>query len=128
MWKHLLACYGSLPEHHLPTGHIDKPTILERIRPVVNIIDLTDIPGFRPERQNWIQDEFNFLKTHIKHKGLKKSSGFKSPAQGASASTASAYDISRGSTDMESVEISMQENGTKRTATTQRAADFLQSC
>ena len=30
------------------------------------------------ERQNWIQDKFNFLKIHIRCKGLSKSSGFKS--------------------------------------------------
>ena len=55
-------------------------------------------PKEMTERQNWIQDKFNFLKTHIRCKGL-KSTGFKTLARGASASTASAHDISRGSAD-----------------------------
>ena len=58
------------------------------------------------ERQNWIQNKFNFFKTHIRRKGLK------SPAQGASASAASAHDISRVSTNMDSVEISKQPDTT----------------
>ena len=57
------------------------------------------------ERQNWIQDKFNFLKMHNRHKGLCKSSGFKSPARGTSACAASAHDISRGSTDTYSLEF-----------------------
>ena len=63
-------------------------------------------PKEMTERQNWIQDKFIFLKTHIRCKGLSKSSAFKSAAQGASASAASAHDISRGSTDMDSMKIS----------------------
>ena len=58
------------------------------------------------ERRNYIQDKFNFLKTCIRRQGLSKSSAFKSPAQAASASAASAH-ISRGSTNMDSMEISM---------------------
>ena len=64
-------------------------------------------PKGMAERQNWIQDKFNFLKIHIRCKGLGKSSVFKSPAQGASASAASAHNISTGSTYMDSMEISM---------------------
>ena len=60
------------------------------------------------ERPNWIQDKFDFLKMHIRCKGLSKLSGLKSPALGASASTASAHDISRGSTDMDSLEMRMR--------------------
>ena len=60
------------------------------------------------ERQNWIQDKFNFLKMHIRCKGLSKSSDFKSEARGASASAASAHGISRASTDMDSMDISMR--------------------
>ena len=44
--------------------------------------------------QNWIQDKFNFLKTHFRCKGLSKSSHFKSPAQAANSSTASVHNIS----------------------------------
>ena len=44
------------------------------------------------ERQHWIQHKFQFLKSHIRRKGLSKFSGFKSPQRGASASTASAHD------------------------------------
>ena len=51
------------------------------------------------ERQNWIQDKFNSLKTHIRKTFLSKSSGFKSPQRGGSESAASAYNISRASTD-----------------------------
>ena len=54
-----------------------------------------------------IQDNFNFLKTHIRSKRLRKSSEFKSLALGANASTASAHDISNGSTDMDSMVMSM---------------------
>ena len=60
------------------------------------------------ERQNWIQDKFKyFWKTHIKRKDLGKSSGFKSPQRGASASAASAHNISRRSTDTDSMETSI---------------------
>ena len=54
------------------------------------------------ERQNWIQDKFNFLKTHIRLKRLSKSSGFKSLAQGTSA-----HGNSTGSIDTVSMKISM---------------------
>ena len=60
------------------------------------------------EFQNWIQDKFGFLRLHIRCKGLSKFSGFKSLAQRASASAALAHDISRASTDTDSMEISMQ--------------------
>ena len=60
--------------------------------------------------QNWIQHKFHFLKSHIRHKGLSKSSGLKSPACRASASAASAYNIFKASTDMDSMEISMQSD------------------
>ena len=66
------------------------------------------------ERQNWIHDKFNFLKTYIRPKGLSKSLGFKSPVRGASASAASAQGIFRGSTNMNSMEISMQSDNTQR--------------
>ena len=48
---------------------------------------------------------------HIRCKGS-KSSGFKFSAQGASASTASAHDITRVSTDMDNMEISMLSDTT----------------
>ena len=35
-------------------------------------------PKEMTERRKWIQNKFNFLKTHIRCKGLSKSSGFKS--------------------------------------------------
>ena len=45
-------------------------------------------PKEMTERQNWIQNKFNLLKTHIRRKGLSKSSRFKSLQRGASASAA----------------------------------------
>ena len=56
------------------------------------------------ERQNWIQDKFNFLKIHIRCRRLSNSSRFKSLAQGASASAVSAHEISSDSTDMDSID------------------------
>ena len=52
------------------------------------------------------------LKTHTRRKGLGKSSGFKSRAQGASATTASAQ-ITRGCTDTDSMEMSMWSETTQ---------------
>ena len=40
----------------------------------------TPTPKEMSERQNWIQDKFHFLKSHIKCRGVSKSSGFKSQA------------------------------------------------
>ena len=48
-------------------------------------------PKEMTERQNWIQDKINFLKTHIRCKGLSKSLAFMSPARGASLSAALAH-------------------------------------
>ena len=59
------------------------------------------------EHQNWTQDKFGFLKLHIRCKGLSKLSAFKSQARGASASAATAHDISRALSDTDSIEISM---------------------
>ena len=67
-------------------------------------------PKEMTERQNWIQDKINFLKTHIRHKGLCKYSAFESLARGASASTALTHNISRGSNDTDSIEISMRSD------------------
>ena len=53
------------------------------------------------ERQNVIQDKFNFLKKHIKRKGRSKSSAFKSLHTGARA---------RSFSDTQSIEISMNSN------------------
>ena len=61
------------------------------------------------EHQNWIQDKFEFLRLHIRLKGLNKLSGFKSQARGASTS---AHNISRASTDTDNMEISMQSTDT----------------
>ena len=64
-------------------------------------------PGIDPkemtEHQNWLQDKFGFLRLHIRRKGLIKSSGFKSQAQGASPS---AHNVSQASTNTDSLEIS----------------------
>ena len=66
--------------------------------------------GYTPkemtDKQNFIQDKFNFFKTQIRHKG------FKSSAHGASASVASSHNISSGLTDMASMEISMRSDAT----------------
>ena len=64
------------------------------------------------ERQNWIQDKFNFMKAHIRRKWPSESSGFKTPARGASASADAAHDISRASADRDSMEIRMRSDTT----------------
>ena len=61
------------------------------------------------EMQNWFQYKFNFLKMHIKHKRLSKYSGFKSPAKWPSESV---HNMTRCSTDKDSMEISMQSGTT----------------
>ena len=53
-------------------------------------------PKDMTEKENWIQDKFNFLKIQVRGKELGKSSAFKSPAGGAIATIALAHDISRG--------------------------------
>ena len=69
-------------------------------------------PKEMTERQNWKQDKFYFQKLHIRHKGFSKSSHIKSQGRGASASAASAHNISRPSSDMDSMEMSMQSADT----------------
>ena len=76
------------------------------------------------EKQNWIQDRFNLLEMHIRCKGLCKSSAFKTPAQGASASAASAHDISKGSTNTDSIEIIMHSDTTIQPSVTSPSAVF----
>ena len=71
-------------------------------------------PKEMTERQNWIQDRLNFLKTHIRRKGLSKSSDFKSLQRGASASAASAHNISRESTDADSMDTSTHSDTTQQ--------------
>ena len=51
---------------------------------------------------------FDSKRSHIRCKGLSKSSVFKSQARGASASAFTAHNISRASTDTDSMEISMR--------------------
>ena len=65
------------------------------------------VPKEMTECQSSIQDKFGLLRSHIRCKGLNKSSGFKSHARGASASATTAHNISRASTDIDSMEISM---------------------
>ena len=60
------------------------------------------------ERQNWIQDKFNFLRTNIRRKGLCESSGYRSPHRGDSASAASAHNISQGSTGTDNMDTSIR--------------------
>ena len=74
------------------------------------------------ERRNWIQVKFHFLKLHIRCKGLNKLSGFKSQALEASASAASALNISRASTDTNSMKISRQPNTTIQPSVTSPSA------
>ena len=64
------------------------------------------------ELQNWIQDKFRFLKSHIRSKGLTRSSRFKSQAPGASASGTIAHGIYRASTYTGIIEISMRSTDT----------------
>ena len=45
-------------------------------------------PKKMTERLDWILDKLDFLKSHIRKKGLSKASGFKSPQRRASASAA----------------------------------------
>ena len=79
------------------------------------------------ESQNWIQDKFNFLKTHIRRKGLSKSSCFKSPQRGASASAASAHDISLGSMDTDSMDTSIRSVTTHHPSICSTASSSLLS-
>ena len=67
-------------------------------------------PKEMTERQNWIQEKFTFLKMPIRCKGLSKSSGCTSQVQGTSAYVASAHNISSGSTNTDSMEISMRSD------------------
>ena len=60
----------------------------------------------------WIQDKLGFLRSHIRRKGLSKSSALKLQARGASASATTAHDISRASTDTDSMEIRVQSTDT----------------
>ena len=64
------------------------------------------------ESQSWIQDKLGFLRSHIRCKGLNKPSTFKLETRGASASGTTAHDISRASTDTDSMEISMRSTDT----------------
>ena len=64
------------------------------------------------QRQNWIQDKFGFLRSHIRCKGLTKLLSFKTQPRGASASAASAHGISKASSDTDSIEISIQSTET----------------
>ena len=50
-------------------------------------------PKEMTDRQKWIQDKFNFLKTQIRRRGLGKPSAFKSSQKGNSA--AAAHNISQ---------------------------------
>ena len=79
-------------------------------------------PEEMKQRQNWIQDTFNFLKTHIRCKGLSKSSAFKFPAQEASAFVASAHVISKGSNNTDIMEISMRSDITIHPSVTSPSA------
>ena len=60
------------------------------------------------EHQTCILDKLGFLRLHIRCKGLSKLSAFKFQARGVSASAIAAHDISRASTDTDSMDISMQ--------------------
>ena len=60
----------------------------------------------KTERQNWIQNKFYFLKTHIRFKRIIR---LQVPSL-MNASAASLHDISIALTDMDSMEISMRSN------------------
>ena len=62
----------------------------------------------KTERQNWIQNKFYFLKTHIRFKRIIR---LQVPSL-MNASAASLHDISIALTDMDSMEISMRSNTT----------------
>ena len=68
------------------------------------------------ERQTWIQDKLGFLRSHIRRKLFSKLSAFKSQAHGAIASATTAQDISRASTDTDSMEINKQSTDTTLTS------------
>ena len=71
------------------------------------------VPKEIMEHQTWTQDKkLGFPRSHIRCKGLSKSSAFKLQARGASASATTAHDISRASTDTDSMGISMRSTGT----------------
>ena len=87
-----------------------------------------EAPKERMERQNWIQDKLNCLKMYIRHKGLSKMSGFFNfPVRGVSALAASEHNISRGSTDMDSMEISMQSGIAIQSSVTSASAVSVHS-
>ena len=105
---------GSSWQEELPVGEVrqQKQSVSAGVQDLVCIpktriqkthpVQVCQAPMEIREKQNWIQDKFNFLKMHIRCKGCRKSSGFKSLAQGASVSTASTHDISRGFVDTDS--------------------------
>ena len=64
------------------------------------------------ESQNWTQDKFGFLWWHIRYKWLNKLSAIKSQTQGASALAFTAHNMSKASTDTNSMEISMRSTDT----------------
>ena len=66
-------------------------------------------PKEMTERQNSIQDKINFLKTHIRRKGPVNLQ-LLNPQPKEPVHLASAYYISGGSTDMDSMEISMRSD------------------
>ena len=62
----------------------------------INLVEVSPGSQENSKRQNWIQDKFNFYKTHIRRKSLSKYSRFKSPQRGVSVSAVLAHDIHEG--------------------------------
>ena len=70
------------------------------------------VPKEMTERHTCIQEKQGFLRSHIRCKGLSKSSAFKLQARGAGTSATTVHDISRALTDTDSMEISMWSTDT----------------
>ena len=79
------------------------------------------------KRQNLIQNKFNFLKSHIRRKGLSKSSRCKSPQREVKAIAASAHDISQGLMDPDSMQISIHSGTTPQSSIASTASTSVVS-
>ena len=84
-----------------PTGANSLFRIWEALQ-VNSVQALKEFTG----REPCIHDQFNFLKSNIRRKGISKSLGFKSIKRGSSASTGSVHDMSRDSTEFMEMSIS----------------------
>ena len=92
----------SVPERCLPTvttclSRCARPDLTRKghIMEKLTQSKFGQAPKDMAESQNWIQDQFHFLKSHIRCKGLSQSARFKSQVRGDSASAVLAHNIFR---------------------------------